>query len=169
MSRLQAGISSASKQVTFVANTSALNQSQQTLEELLDITPMNDQANVAKGCIEKSATFTTNTIIWCLEQAHFLGRYTYYQNLLSAGLDINACLGSRGTSLTYAVFQKDTMLLSYLLRSGANPNSFTEISLRCTVLEIAVSMGSLDVVRLLCQGGAELNGKRSEVLQRAAQ
>jgi ankyrin repeat protein len=144
-------------------------RSSQMLQELFELASMNGSTNAAKNCIARGATITLKMIIHSLELAHFLKSFTYYTTLLDVGLDVNTCLGSRGTALTYAVFQNDPLLVSYLLQASANPNSFAETSMRSTALDIAVSMGSVEIALLLCKAGAELNGERSELLQRAAQ
>ena len=84
-------------------------------------------------------------------------------------MDINTCLGSRGTALTYAACPNDPLLVSYLLQAGANPDGFADTGMRSTALDMAVSTGNAEMAMLLCKADAELNGARSEVWQRAAQ
>jgi ankyrin repeat protein len=169
LSKSQAGVSFASNQIAYAANTPTHTKPAQTPKGLLGFTSTNPLKNVSECSIEKGVALNTDVVVSSLEKAHLSGLYSHYQIFLRAGLDINRCLSARGTTLTYAVFQNGKMLVSYLLKYGADPNSFTEATLRCTPVEIAVSMGSLDIVQLLCQAGADLNGERSEVLQRAAQ
>lgn len=142
MLRLQLIVPVASKQTTPTENTPTQNQSPQISQE-------------------KTPVFPTEMF----EQAHMPG----CPILLSAGLDTTSYIDVGVTALRYAAFQGDTMLVSYLLQSGVDPNNVAEAGSRHTALETAVSRGSFDIVRLLCQAGAELNGQRSGILQKAAQ
>jgi Ankyrin repeats (3 copies) len=138
-------------------------------KELPEVTSTDHSKNVSEYSVEKEVDLHADAAVSPLEKAQILGCYSHYRIPRSTELEINPCLGTECTALIDAVFQNDKKLVSRLLKSGANPNGVTESILRCTPVEIAVSMGSLEMVRLLCQAGAELNSDRSQVLQRAAQ
>ncbi|MGQ0767046.1 MAG: ankyrin repeat domain-containing protein [Gemmatimonadota bacterium] len=76
--------------------------------------------------------------------------------LVSAGTDVNVPLGDGMTALHWAAERRDTGMTALLLRSRAGTAATTRIGSH-TPLHIAGRSGSGEVVRLLLDGGADVN------------
>jgi formylglycine-generating enzyme required for sulfatase activity len=88
------------------------------------------------------------------------GHIEVMQELISAGANVNVESNSGSTALIEAssTFYERTEPVSVLIEAGAKLDSKIKF-LGNTALINAASRGHTDIVRLLIQGGAELNGK----------
>ncbi|KAL2846148.1 ankyrin repeat-containing domain protein [Aspergillus pseudoustus] len=90
--------------------------------------------------------------------------YDILKLLLSKGFNINTDINdSVPSALVYAI--KDRVLASWFLDHGADPNKRCRLR-HCTPLSYAVREGSFDVIRLLFEGGGEI--QQGQLLHYAA-
>ncbi|HEX6903908.1 MAG TPA: ankyrin repeat domain-containing protein [Thermoanaerobaculia bacterium] len=101
-----------------------------------------------------------------LRRAASAGDLAKVQELLAAGVDVNAANKYGGTALAFACDKGHTAVVNLLLERGANPNS-KDTFYGATPLNWAVQKGHAEIVRALLAKGAEgedgaLTGAASE-------
>ncbi|KAI0003438.1 ankyrin [Xylariaceae sp. FL0662B] len=87
------------------------------------------------------------------------------RRILDAGCDPNDIVDTRGgnaTAFVKAIETRNKDLVQFLIARGANLNKPAILGQRCTPLQAAAKIGSLEIVELLLQHGAEPNGKPAE-------
>jgi Ankyrin repeats (3 copies)/Domain of unknown function (DUF3471) len=89
-----------------------------------------------------------------LRRAASAGDLAKVQELLAAGVDVNAANKYGATALAYASDKGHTEVVKLLLEKGANPNS-KDTFYNSTPLNWAVQKGHAEIVRALLEKGAE--------------
>jgi ankyrin repeat protein len=88
------------------------------------------------------------------------GKTAAFQTLLDFGLSVNHPLDKIGSPLTIAIQRQDVEMVRFLLRKGADANDQYWIP-NDTVLARAASLPSLEILTLLLEYGAEIEGSRA--------
>jgi ankyrin repeat protein len=125
-----------------------------SLDEILAYAALADHTPCIQDCLKAGAKITHEV----MHNAHLNGGYETYRLLVPAGLDVNYHFGHAGGPLTEAVMEGNLAWITFLLQSGANPN--TAALAGYDAIEIAIKEKlPLTVVQLLVDHGAEFPRK----------
>jgi len=114
-----------------------------------------DQPAIVAFCLSNGAKVTPDVE----DAAHTGGNLGVYRLLVPAGLDVNRSFGLAGGALTEAVIANDAEWVSFLLESGANPNS-AALYERQPALAVAADNGAdMEIVHMLVEYGATVTDK----------
>ena len=80
------------------------------------------------------------------------------QLLIKFGANVDARRKNGWSAIHYAVYKKRTHIVRFLIEKGSDVNASTDPENYQTPIHIATKVGSLDIVALLVQNGASLEG-----------
>lgn len=124
-----------------------------TLEHIMCRAIFSHDFDLVRICLSKGVELNC----WVHESVGSCLSTDLLEILVPAGLDLNYNLGRQGYYVTIAVRENDISLMKYLLEHGADVNK-PGVTYRFPALTLAVSNENAEMVELLIQCGAQING-----------